>query len=125
MLRVILTLIITFSIAYSEESLGKRLFIKYSCGSCHDINRRLVGPSLIEIAKRYGKSEKAIERVARLIINPQPSNWPGFAYMPPFKIPFEEAKALARYVLVEAPKEAKKEKRKSIEEELDLELQMH
>ncbi len=119
MLRIILTLIITFSIAYSEESLGKRLFIKYSCGSCHDINRRLVGPSLIEIAKRYGKSEKAIERVARLIINPQPSNWPGFAYMPPFKIPFEEAKALARYVLVEAPEEATKEKSKSIEEELD------
>ncbi len=112
--------------SYSEESLGKRLFIKYSCGSCHDIDRKVVGPSLIDIAKRYGSSEKAIEKVARLIINPEPSNWPGYAYMPPFKIPLEEAMALARYVLVEAPKEAQKKKKKnSLEEDLDLELQMH
>ena len=126
-LSIILTvLFLSFNISLSEEqSLGKRLFIKYSCGSCHDIDRRVVGPSLIEIAKRYGKSEKAIERVAELIINPEPSNWPGFAYMPPFKIPKEEARALARYVLIEAPEEAKKKKKEKQYEELDLELQMH
>ncbi len=119
-------LILLVYLSEGEESLGKRLFIKYSCGSCHDIDRRLVGPSLIDISKRYGKSEEAIEKVARLIINPEPSNWPGYAYMPPFKIPLEEAKALARYVLIEAPEEAKKkDKKESVEEYLDLELQMH
>jgi len=82
---------------------------------------------LIDISKRYGTSEKAVEKVAKLIINPEPSNWVGYAYMPPFKIPLEEAKALARYVLIEAPKEVRqKEKNKPpVDEYLDLELQMH
>ncbi len=94
---------------------GKTLFERYSCTSCHGIDSRLVGPSLVDIAKKYGNSEKAINKVANLIIHPNPANWPGFAYMPPFDIPFEHAKAIAKYILVEVPKEAKKLKSKKKE----------
>ncbi len=103
MRTIVVLFLITFSISLGQE--GKTLFERYSCASCHDPVQRLVGPSLIEIAKKYGNSDKAINKVANLIIHPNPANWPGFAYMPPFDIPFEHAKALAKYILVEVPKE--------------------
>ncbi|WP_457641684.1 c-type cytochrome [Persephonella sp.] len=113
--------------SYSSYSLeGKDLFYRYNCGSCHAPDRKLVGPSFLEISKRYGQSEKAINKVAKLIINPKPSNWPGYAYMPPFKIPFEEAKALAKYVLIDSIREIKDiEKRENIDDILDDEFQFH
>ncbi len=86
----------------------------------------MVGPSFLEISKRYGSSEKAVEKVAKLIINPKPSNWPGYAYMPPFKIPFDHAKALARYVLIDSLKEIKeKNSEDSLDDVLDDDFQFH
>jgi cytochrome c551/c552 len=115
--------LLVFLIGSATAKDGKALFESYSCASCHDPVQRLVGPSLLEIAKKYGNSEKAINTVANLIIHPNPANWPGFAYMPPFDIPFENAKALAKYILVEVPKEAKalkKQQKETIElDEID------
>jgi len=106
---------------------GKDLFYRYNYSSCHAPDRRVVGPSFLEISKRYGQSEKAVEKVARLIIKPRPENWPGMAYMPPYNIPFDEAKALARYILIESIKNIQKKKStdQSIDEILDEEAQFH
>jgi cytochrome c551/c552 len=124
-MRVALLVFLILSLkSFSLE--GKELFHKYNCSSCHAPDRRVVGPSFLEISKRYGQSDKAVERVAKLIIKPRPENWPGMAYMPPFDIPFEEAKALARYVLIESLKEIKKDrKNKSIEDISDEDAQFH
>lgn len=84
---------------------GKSLYIKYNCNACHDPFERKTGPSFKEISQRYGSSKSAIEKVAKLIIKPQPSNWPGFAYMPPYNIPYEDALKLAEYVLIFSQKE--------------------
>ncbi|WP_457622099.1 c-type cytochrome [Persephonella sp.] len=120
-------LIIALTINSTVFSLdGKELFIRYNCGSCHAPDRKVVGPSLLEISKRYGQSEKAVEKVAKLIINPKPSNWPGYAYMPPFKIPLEHAKALARYVLIDSLREIDGQKNEqSLDDILEDELQFH
>ncbi|WP_457623874.1 c-type cytochrome [Persephonella sp.] len=122
--------IITFIInskSVSETLSGEYLFKKYQCGSCHDIYKKAVGPSFYEISKRYGQSDSSVEKVAKLIINPKPSNWPGYAYMPPFKIPFEEALILARYVLIESLNKENRNEEESddIHDILDSELQFH
>ncbi|NPA17434.1 c-type cytochrome [Persephonella sp.] len=107
---------------------GKELFHKYNCSSCHAPDRRVVGPSFLEISRRYGQSEKAVEKVARLIIKPKPENWPGMAYMPPYNISMEEAKALAKYVLIDSIKELetkKEENQPSVDDILDDEFQFH
>ncbi|ACO03142.1 MAG TPA: cytochrome C [Persephonella sp.] len=124
---IYLILLVLLTLTETAISLdGKDLFIRYNCGSCHAPDRKVVGPSFLEISKRYGKSEKAIEKVAYLIINPKPSNWPGYAYMPPFKIPLEHAKALARYVLIDSLKEIeKRENEKNLDDILDDEFQFH
>ena len=117
-----------FLLTYTAFAIeGKDLFHRYNCSSCHAPDRRVVGPSFLEISKRYGQSDKAIEKVAKLIIKPKPENWPGMAYMPPFEIPFEEAKALARYVLIESIKNIQKKRNtdESIEDILDEGAQFH
>lgn len=100
---------ILFKISLAVED-GRSLFYKYSCNSCHSATERLNAPSFKEIRERYGTSKKAIEKIARLIIKPNPANWPGFAYMPPFNIPFEEAKKLAEYILIHSQNEVKEKK---------------
>lgn len=101
--RLLLGVVILSTFSYANE--GKQLYIKYNCNGCHSPYEKRTGPSFKEISQRYGTSQKAIEKVAKLIIKPNPSNWPGFAYMPPYNIPFEEAKKLAEYVLIGSQKE--------------------
>jgi Cytochrome c551/c552 len=100
---LILLILIISNVSFAED--GKFLFKKYGCGSCHSPTERLAAPSFKEIRERYGKSKQAIDKVAKLIIKPNPSNWPGFAYMPPFNIPYEDARKLAEYVLIYSEKE--------------------
>lgn len=108
MLRHILISTLIFgSLAQAQD--GKQLYIKYNCNACHSPFERKTGPSFKEISQRYGASRKAVEKVAKLIIKPNPSNWPGFAYMPPYNIPLEEAMKLAEYVLIHSLKEKSKE----------------
>jgi cytochrome c551/c552 len=122
---IIIFLLGVFTFGFCQD--GEYLFHKYNCSSCHAPDRRVVGPSFSEISKRYGQSQKAIEKVARLIIKPKPENWPGMAYMPPFDIPFEEAKALAKYVLIDSLRQIKnkKEEKIPIDEIIDLDSQFH
>ncbi|WP_297887576.1 c-type cytochrome [Sulfurihydrogenibium sp.] len=103
MLKFLLSLVFLISFSYGQD--GKILFIKHNCNSCHHPFERKTGPSFKEISQRYGTSKSAIEKVAKLIIKPKPSNWPGFAYMPPYNIPYEEALKLAEYVLIHSQKE--------------------
>ena len=72
LLSIIIILIICGN-TFSKESnliLGKQLVYKYNCLSCHDFTQKRTGPSFAEIAKKYGTGEDAVERVAKIIINP-------------------------------------------------------
>lgn len=117
-LLIIISCLFSLSIA-QEKNIGKLLVKKYNCLSCHDFSQKRTGPSFAEIAKKYGTSEKSAEEVAKIIINPP-------SFMPPFKIPFSQAKAIAEYVLKEGAKAAKEKKKKEYDDSyLDLDSQFH
>jgi cytochrome c2 len=46
--------------------------VKNTCTACHNTNKRQVGPSFADIAKR----KYTDERMVQLIYNPEPKNWP-------------------------------------------------
>jgi cytochrome c551/c552 len=117
MKNVILSFMVIFLLSKSQAQEGKQLYIKHGCNACHSPFERKTGPSFKEIAQRYGSSKAAIEKVAKLIIKPKPSNWPGFAYMPPYNIPYEEALKLAEYVLIHSQKE--KPSKTSVDDNLE------
>jgi cytochrome c551/c552 len=72
------------------------LLQKYTCNACHNPDKRQIGPSYKEVAKR-GNS---IEKIVQLIYNPQPQNWPGYSTeMPPMpQVPKEDARKIASWI---------------------------
>ncbi len=74
----------------------KPLLTQYTCISCHDPNKKQVGPSFSDIAKRKYSAEKMLQ----LIYNPQPQNWPGYAVsMPPMnQLPKTEARKIVAWI---------------------------
>lgn len=52
----------------------KGLLVNYTCLSCHNPEKKLIGPSFTDIAKRKHSNDKIVE----LIHNPQPQNWPEY-----------------------------------------------
>ncbi|TNE68480.1 MAG: hypothetical protein EP344_01185 [Bacteroidetes bacterium] len=67
------------TLAQSVPAPVKAVFDKYSCGSCHVLDKRMVGPSWRELsAKKYSP-----KKMAKLIREPKPENWPNFPPMAP------------------------------------------
>lgn len=74
----------------------KPLLVKYTCQACHNANKRQVGPAFIEVAKRGYTNEQ----IVKLIYNPQPQNWTGYATeMPPMPhVPKADALKIAAWI---------------------------
>lgn len=55
----------------------KPLLEKHNCVACHTMEKKLVGPSWMDIStKKYSK-----KRIIELVKKPEPANWPGYAPM--------------------------------------------
>lgn len=71
------------------------ILTKNNCISCHTAYRRLVGPSFQNIAKMKYDAKK----IAELIENPKPANWPGYPAMAPQKnVPYEDILKLTAWM---------------------------
>lgn len=74
----------------------KAMMASYTCLSCHNPDRKLVGPSFKDISKRNYSPEKILQ----LIHNPQPENWPQYPTpMPPMpQVKKEDGLKIAAYI---------------------------
>lgn len=54
---------------------GKSLIERSDCMACHAKEKQSVGPSYVAIARRYGKEEGAVDKLATKIINGGGGNW--------------------------------------------------
>ena len=74
----------------------KAMMASYTCLSCHNPDRKLVGPAFKDIAKRKYSPEKILQ----LIHNPQPENWPEYPTpMPPMpQVKKEDGLKIAAYI---------------------------
>jgi len=81
------------SLTYAEI---EPLLVKNTCTACHQVNKRQVGPSFADIAKRKYSNE----RIVQLIYTPEPKNWPEhetpMAAMP--QVPKDEALKIAGWI---------------------------
>jgi cytochrome c551/c552 len=82
------------------------LLVKNTCTACHNMDKRQVGPSFKDIAKRKYTNE----RIVQLIYMPEPKNWPEhetpMAAMP--QVPKVEALKIAGWINSLLTKEAPK-----------------
>ena len=74
----------------------KPLLSKYTCTSCHNQQKRQVGPPFVEVARKGYSNEEMVE----LIYNPDLANWPDYATaMPPMtNVPPEDAADIAKWI---------------------------
>lgn len=72
------------------------LLAKNTCLACHATDKKVVGPSYLDVAKRKYSNEK----IVALIYAPKPENWPDYATpMPPMpQVPKAEAQKIAAWI---------------------------
>src|SRR5437879_8544332 len=61
--------------AQSEQETVEMLLKASDCSSCHSIDRKVVGPSYTEIARRYTPQAGAAENLVRSIRQGGSGNW--------------------------------------------------
>jgi cytochrome c len=84
--------------AIADEALAK----SKNCMACHAVDKKLVGPSYKDVAKKYAGDAKAVDALAARIVKGSEvgkGNW-GAVPMPPNpQVSEAEAKKLAAWVL--------------------------
>jgi cytochrome c len=78
---------------------GDVLVAYANCYECHKRDSRSKGPSFTDVAKRYPRRQVYIDLLARKIISGGTGSW-GYPVMIPHPdVTFEDAQAMATYVL--------------------------
>ncbi len=74
------------------------LVVKDKCIMCHDVFKRKVGPSFIQVRDRYKEDPKAIEKISKSIKRGSQGKW-GRVAMLPNDVTEEEAKQIAEWIM--------------------------
>ena len=80
--------------ASADEALAKAK----NCMSCHNVDKKVVGPAYKEVAKKYAGQAGADKKLAETVIKGGKGNW-GAVPMPPNKVTPEEADKLVKWIL--------------------------
>ncbi len=72
--------------------------VKDKCIMCHDVYKRKVGPSFLQVKDKYKEDPKAIEKISRSIKRGSQGKW-GRVAMLPNDVTEEEAKQIAEWIM--------------------------
>lgn len=84
--------------AVSVALAGEPLAVGSGCMNCHNLNKRLVGPSFKEIAAANVTKDGARVILAGKILNGSTGSW-GAIPMPPNSVSQADAESLAKWIL--------------------------
>ena len=81
--------------AMADEALAKAK----NCMACHATDKKLVGPSYKDVAKKYASDAKAVDTLAAKIIKGGSGVWGAVPMPPNANVNDAEAKKLAAWVM--------------------------
>jgi cytochrome c len=84
--------------AAPDAAKAKALAQSKNCFACHAMDKKLVGPSYMDVAKKYKGDAGAEANLVKKIINGGGGVW-GTIPMPPNPVKEDEAKLLAEWIL--------------------------
>ncbi|MDX1666414.1 MAG: PKD domain-containing protein, partial [Saprospiraceae bacterium] len=90
----------------TEFSVGKSLIEGSDCRACHLDDGPSVGPSYLDIARKYGKEADILPRLVKSIIEGGVGNWGETAMAAHPQISAGEAEKMVQYILSLAPEES-------------------
>ncbi|MGA1315956.1 MAG: c-type cytochrome, partial [Rubrivivax sp.] len=79
------------------------LFGKHNCTACHAVDRKVLGPSMQDVAKKYAARADRVEYLNGKILGGAAGTW-GAIPMPAQNIPKADAQALAAWIAAGAAK---------------------
>jgi len=79
------------------ENEGLKLIETSDCLSCHQMDKKIVGPSYQNVAEKYTESD--IDQLAKKIIDGGKGNWGEVAMIPHSGLSKEDAQKMVRYIL--------------------------
>jgi len=88
--------------AAAPDSAARALAQKSTCLTCHAIERKVVGPALRDVSKKYAGRADAVEYLSRRMIEGSTGVW-GAVPMPAQNISPADARALAAWLAAGAP----------------------
>jgi cytochrome c len=87
------------AVARAETAPGLALAQQENCLSCHSVKRRVLGPSLDDIAARYATRSDASEYLARKILEGSAGVWGSVPMPANTQVTPDEAAQLASWIL--------------------------
>jgi cytochrome c len=87
----------------AESAAALALLSKHNCTACHGVDRKVLGPSMQDVAKRYANRADRVEYLSGKIVGGAAGAW-GAIPMPAQSLPKADAQALAQWVASGAAK---------------------
>jgi len=81
-----------------NDSEASQLTKKYNCQACHTLDKKLVGPSFKDVAKKYAGDKSAQQKLEQKVKTGGGGVW-GPIPMPPNNVPEADLNALVAWVL--------------------------
>ncbi|MFC5683491.1 c-type cytochrome [Flavobacterium sp. MAHUQ-51] len=82
-----------------QQSEGEKLISKMDCIGCHKLDKKLVGPSYLDIAKKYSSNDKNLNYLSDKIIKGGTGVWGSIPMAAHSTLKKEDAKKMAKYIL--------------------------
>lgn len=78
---------------------GEKLIAKSDCVGCHKLDKKLIGPSYLDIAKKYPNNDKNVTYLVGKIIKGGSGVWGTMPMSAHSSLKKEDAKSMAQYIL--------------------------
>ncbi len=85
--------------AIFQTSDGEKLIAKSDCVGCHKLDKKLIGPSYLDIAKKYPSNEKNVAYLSSKIIKGGSGVWGTIPMAAHTSLKKDDAKSMAKYIL--------------------------
>ncbi|MEJ5963586.1 PQQ-dependent sugar dehydrogenase [Pedobacter immunditicola] len=86
---------------------GKQMVLSMDCKSCHSLDQASVGPSYLDIAKRYSGKPGSLEKLANKVIQGGSGSWGERAMTAHPALSVQEAQDMTAYILSLSEKNAR------------------
>ena len=87
----------------TEDAINKKgieLINNSDCLTCHNLNKKIIGPSLQDIAKKYENTEANVKMLAGKIKNGGSGNWGEIPMQAHASVNQADAETIAKYILL-------------------------
>lgn len=90
-----LALMLSAGVASASQDLAQ----KHACMSCHQMDKKVVGPAFKEVAKKYKGDAKAREHLVTVVKKGGKGVWGAIPMPPSTKVPDADAEAIVDWIL--------------------------